>query len=118
MPLPWTQSSPVTIAADGTGEVAIWAPGVDLVITQQTVSVTTDPAHPGVVPTAKVYRDIVSDAAFIEGSFTGNNDSSASRIVLRAGEGLICVWSDASPGTRATYRIAGVHYPPGTAPLA
>lgn len=114
MPLPWAQAATVVLDSDGGGQVAIWAPGVDLVVTQQSITTT---GNPTTVPTARVYRDIVTDASFVEGSYTGNNDASTSRIVLRAGEGLICVWSGGTAGGRATYRIAGVQYPPGMAPL-
>jgi hypothetical protein len=99
--------------AAGAGLVQLFPPGAgDLVVTLQTVSTSTATK----VPTANVYRNAVTQANFVEGSYTGSNDSSNTRVVLHAGESLICVWAGGDAGARATYRISGVQYPPGQAP--
>ena len=103
----------VNLDATGAGQVQLSNPGGgDLVVTLQTLSTTTAVKQ----PTAQVYRNVVTQAFFIEGSYTGSNDSSNTRIVLHPSESLICVWSGGDVGATATYRISGVLYPPGQAP--
>lgn len=102
----------VKLDATGAGQVPLYATGGDLVVTLQTLATSTAVKQ----PTANVYRNAVTTANFIEGSYTGSNDSSNTRIVLHAGESLICVWSGGDVGATATYRISGVLYPPGRAP--
>jgi hypothetical protein len=106
-------SGSVVLDATGAGQVQLFTPGPsDLVVTLQTLSTTTAVK----VPTGKIYRNAVTDANFLEGSYTASNDSSDTRIVLYASESLICLWTGGDPGATATYRISGVLYSPGQAP--
>ena len=103
----------VFLDGSGGGQVQHFAPGGGtLVVTGQSVSTSTATK----VPTTKVYRNFVAQANYIEGSYTGSNDSSDTRIPLQAGESLICVWAGGDPGASATYRLTAVLYPPGQAP--
>lgn len=108
----FSRPASVTLDANGAGQVAIFPPGVDWVVTLSTVSTSTAIK----VPTARVYRNVVAQANFLEGSYTGSNDSSDTRIVLQAGESLICVWADGDAGALATYRLSGWQYASGQAP--
>ena len=102
-----------TLDGAGAGQVAVYAPGGgDLVVTLQTVATSTATK----VPTALIYRNAVTAVNQIEGSYTGSNDSSDTRIVLHPGESLICALTGVDAGAFATYRISGVLYPPGQAP--
>lgn len=103
----------VTLDATGAGQVALASPGaVEWVVTLQTVATSTAVK----VPTAIVYRGFVAQANQVEGSYTGSNDASDTRIVLQPGEQIICVWTGGDVGATATYTIQGVQYPPGQAP--
>jgi hypothetical protein len=111
--MPTQLANNATLDATGAGQVQLFAPGSgDLVVTLQTLFTSTATK----VPTANIYRNFISTSNFLEGSYTGSNDSSDTRIVLRAGESLICVWSGGDVGAVATYSIRGVQYPSGQAP--
>ncbi len=107
-------SQSVVLDSTGAGQVTISPRGFfDWVVTVSSVNVTTATK----VPTANVYKNFVGISNFIEGSYTGNNDASNTRIVLRPSESAICVWAGGDAGATATYRVSGVQYPPNQAPL-
>ena len=56
----------------------------------------------------QVYRNTPSiQAALIDGTYSGNFDTSACDITLDAGERLYIVWSGGNANAAATYRIEG-----------
>lgn len=116
MGTPFTVTGRVVLDATGAGQTTVYPPGNhDAVVTLSTQSTTTAVK----VPTASVYRGtIVNQAAFVEGSYTGSNDSSDTRILLRSGEPLTCAWAGGDVGATAVFTISGEHYPPGQAPAA
>jgi hypothetical protein len=108
----FSRTAQVVLDASGGGQASIFPPGMDWVINLSTVSTSTAVK----VPTANVYRNFIAQANFVEGSYTGSNDSSDTRIVLHAGEALICVWTGGDPGATAAFRVSGFQYPSGQAP--
>lgn len=106
-------SRQVNLDSTGGGQVDLYPTGNgDWVIVQLGVTVATSTNQ----PTAKIYRNGVSPTSFVEGSYTGSNDSSDTRHVLKQGEFLSCVWSGGDAGARATMTVTVVQYGPGEAP--
>lgn len=112
-PTRFKRSVPVVLDATGGGQADIAPTGGDWVIVHNSVSVSSNVNE----PTAKVYLNGVSPAGFIEGSYTGSNDASDTRIVAREGDQLSCVWAGGDAGARASWYLTVVQYPAGTAPL-
>lgn len=112
--VPFEVSGRTVLDGTGAGQVTVYPPGNrDAVVTLQTVSTSTAVKQ----PTALVYKgSVASQAALAEGSYTGANDASDTRIMLRSGQPLTCAWSGGDVGAAAVYTIAGQHYPPGQAP--
>lgn len=107
------KAASVTLDATGSGQVLITPTGGDWVLTNMAVSVSSATLQ----PTAKTYKNFPSQVNFVEGSYAGANDSSNTRIVLRQGETLFCVWAGGDAGARASLVVQVVQYPAGTAPL-
>ena len=103
----------VTLDATGAGQVSISPTGGDWVLVNSAVTVSSSTLQ----PTAKLYRNAVAQVNFVEGSYSGANDSSNTRIVLKQGEQLICAWTGGDAGARASLVAQVVQYPAGTAPL-
>lgn len=57
--------------------------------------------------TARVYRNHESPSALLEGTYSGKQDASNTRVSVGNGESLICVWSGATAGSRCVYTIEG-----------
>lgn len=108
----FSRAASVVLDSAGAGQVQIAVTGGDWVIVGSSVQVTSNVNE----PTAKLYRNSISDATFIEGSYTGSNDSSDTRHVLTQGEYLTCAWVGGDVGARATLRVTIVQYPAGMAP--
>jgi hypothetical protein len=64
-------------------------------ITRVTVACTSTT----LVPTCRVYRSSEAPSNLIEGSFSGNQDSSDTRTLLESGESLVAVWEGQTVGT-------------------
>lgn len=103
----------VVLDASGVGTVALYPNGGDWVVTNTAVSVSSAVSQ----PVAKLYRTVVASVNLIEGSDTGANDSSDTRIVLRQNESLLCQWTGGDAGAQATMVCQIVQYPYGQAPL-
>lgn len=108
----FTRVAAVVLDATGAGQVSIQVTGGDWVINRQGVQVTSHVKE----PIAKTYRGTVSDATFLDGSYTGSNDVSDTRHVFQQGEYITCAWSGGDVGARATFSIGIIQYPPGQAP--
>jgi hypothetical protein len=109
MPTPFTQPVQVTLDGTGAGQVVIGPAGFDWLVRRTSVKTSTAVKQ----PTATLYRGGVSDAAFLEGSFSGANDASDTVHLMQPGELLYCVWSGGDAGARATLVVSGLAYPPG-----
>lgn len=59
------------------------------------------------VPEARVYRGIESPTTLVEGTFSGNMDTSDTVIDLRNGERLLVVWSGADAGSQCSATVDG-----------
>lgn len=55
----------------------------------------------------RVYRGSESPSRLIEGTYSGNMDSSDTSIQLRNGESLLAVWTKADPGSVCTFTVEG-----------
>lgn len=92
------------VPASGTVTVTIGPNGIERWdITNISVTVTSATSE----PTAKVYVDSVDPTKFIGGTFTGSNDSSDQTVQLLQGQKIICVWTLADVGARATLSVYG-----------
>lgn len=112
-PTQFTRSVSGVLDAAGGLQVDISPTGGDWVIKRNSVFVSSNTAE----PTARIYRNSISQAGFVEGSYTGSNDTSDTRIVAQQGDTLSCVWAGGDVGARATWSLTIVQYPAGTAPL-
>jgi hypothetical protein len=108
----FTVNKSVILDAAGGGQVDIYPSGGDWVVVHQSLQVSTNVKE----PTAKVYKGGVSPAGFVEGSYSGSNDASDTRVVLQSSNSLSCVWTGGDAGARATYYVTVVQYPAGQAP--
>jgi hypothetical protein len=94
--------------ASGYGSCNVIPQGGSLNVTLSSVTVSFPDGSPlAFEPTAKVYLNIVGDAGFVEGTFSGASDSSDSAYIVGNGEILTCVWSGGDPGANATFRVTG-----------
>lgn len=95
--VPLRESRSATVAANGRATAVIqplraferWD------ITRVTVACTST----ALVPTCRVYRSSEAPSNLIEGTFSGNQDSSDTRTMLENGESLIAVWEGKTVGT-------------------
>lgn len=108
----FTRAGRGTLDATGGVQVEIGVTGGDWVVVGSTVKVTSNVKE----PTARLYRSRVSDASYLEGTFTGSDDKSPDRYVFSQGESIICVWAGGDVGAFATLTLNVIQYPPGMAP--
>jgi hypothetical protein len=113
-PRPLNTGGVAVVDSTGAATVDLGPAGCDWVITS--LSVATDSTSG--TPTAKVYRNTVGPSGYIEGTTTGNGDTSNTRHVLADGDRLYTVWAGATVGARATVRVIGAQFPPGSATSA
>lgn len=59
------------------------------------------------VPTARLYRGSETPSTFMEGSQSGNLDSTDTGYELRTGERILCVWSNNDVSAACTLTIEG-----------
>jgi len=97
------KSAQVTLDATGAGQCQINADGSALHVTG--LSVNTTPAVSK--PRVDIYLNQVSEKAWLEGTYSGDRDSSDTVHDLSAGESLIAVWSGGDPGARGTILARG-----------
>jgi len=92
------------VAADGTADVAVGPPPVGQAWTIEILSVFLSTGN----GTASVYSGHnPTDAAFLDGTYSGGRDSTARIGTLAQGEGLLIRWTGATPGARATATLRG-----------
>lgn len=72
-------------------------------ITRMTVQSTSST----LVPTARVYRGSEAASNLIDGTFTGNQDSSDTSIRLMSGETLLAVFEGGDVGSQCTLNVFG-----------
>lgn len=90
-----------TVGAAGSAEVTLGPSGAwaSWSIVAVSVTLSTGPGE------ARIYSGHVSAASFIEGTYSGDRDTStwpAGSLVLDAGERLVIRWTGATPGATAT----------------
>lgn len=99
----------VKLDASGNGQVTVSPGSVDWVTTLITVSTSTATKH----PQANLYLDQVAPTCLLEGTYTGDNDSTNTSHLVQSSQQLICAWTGGDPGATATVRVTGLAYPPG-----
>lgn len=95
--IPLRESGSATVGANGRASVTLqplrsferWD------ITRMTVANTSTV----LVPTARIYRGSESPSALVEGTYTGTQDSSDTKVSLENGERLIAVWEGKAVNT-------------------
>lgn len=105
----FTASESVRLDSTGYGYCTVTCPsGYQWEI--EATSVSTSQTSTGVAqPTVRTYRSSApSLGAFCEGSYAGNQDSSATRIRLRGGESYTAEWTGGTAGSTATLQVQGV----------
>lgn len=105
----FTASDRAILDATGHGVATIGPAGVDWVIRTTTVSTSTSVKK----PQANTYRGGVSQANLVDGSSSGQGDTSDTVILLQPGEQLSCVWDGGDAGATAFLRVTGVAWPAG-----
>lgn len=96
----------VTLDGSGNGQVSIGPSGVESWQVQR-VAVTVSSAT--LEPTAKIYRNHVSPASFIGGTYAGSNDADTDlHEQLQPGDTLIAVWEDGDAGATAALTVGGL----------
>jgi hypothetical protein len=101
----WRQVAQATIAADGTGTAVIAPVGAGYYRTTFW-SVTTSQQGAS-SSTATIFRDSTGPLDVIEGTYSGDQDTSDTVIELEPSEQLLCVWTGALPGAAAVFRVEG-----------
>lgn len=101
----------VTLNAAGDGQIEITARG-DYLVNHASVRVLplAGADFSVLIPTAITYVN----GTLLEGSETGNLDTSDTQHLLVSGDTLTVVWTGGDAGASATYTVRGVEYPAGT----
>jgi hypothetical protein len=87
------------VAADGTASVTLSPPGsMEWHITVTSVECSS---------TTRSEVTIKIDGHYLEGTYTGNKDSSNTSYVVPAGSSITAEWTKASPGSAAALRVFG-----------
>jgi hypothetical protein len=105
----FTASDRAVLDASGNGTASVGPMGADWVIRTTTVSTSTQVRK----PQANTYRGGVSQANLVDGSSSGQGDTSDTVVLLQPGEQLSCVWTGGDVGATAFLRVTGVAYPAG-----
>ncbi|WP_088289832.1 hypothetical protein [Kineosporia sp. A_224] len=95
----------VKLDAAGGGQVTLSPPGTipGWIVNLTSINVTTRNAE----PTFKLYRGNVMPLNFLEGSYSGSQDSSNSVLRVAPGEALVGVWEGGDPGATASLHCSG-----------
>lgn len=99
----FTEVGKVTLDAGGAGVVALSPAGSDWRITG--MSVRSDP--PTGHPQCEIFLNILGDAGFVEGTRSGEFDSSDTAMTVPIGSTLYARWTGGTPGAMATIRVTG-----------
>lgn len=93
-----------TFSPSGVAEVTVTPDGAWASWTVTRITVITTSATD---TEARVYRDAVSDGAFIEGTYSGNRDTSPWNpgLTLNPGQSLVVRWTGGTPGAVATVSV-------------
>ena len=105
----FSTAAQVKLDATGAGQVSISPPSVDWTVSLTSVNVSSHTLE----PTFTLYLNGVSPTAFLEGSYSGSQDSSDTEHRVMAGQSLIGVWNGGDAGAVATLRVTGQAYPQG-----
>lgn len=108
-PLRFSQTAQTVLDANGNGQVALGPPGADWVVTATTLATSTSVNQ----PIGNIYLGAVSQAALIDGTYSGSGDTSDTKYLLSAGEQVIATWTGGDAGAKATLRVAGLAWPSG-----
>lgn len=95
----------VKLDATGAGQVTLSPPDTIPGWVVTLTSVHVDRTSPE--PTFRLYRDHVAPENFLEGSYSGALDSSASILRVHPGESLVGAWEGGAPGALAFLRCTG-----------
>jgi len=99
----FVRSGQVTLDSAGEGQVTIGCPSGARWKVETTTTSTTSTTR----TTASLYLGSPSPAAFLEGTYAGNRDTSNTVHQVLGGEILTCTWSGGDAGATATLRVAG-----------
>ncbi len=102
MRIPLTESASITLDVDGGGTVVLQPNvyGETWYVKRLATSASSNCK-------LRVYRDIVSDTAKVDSTYSGMNDISDCDIVLGNANKLVFVWTEGDAGGYATIRIDG-----------
>lgn len=107
MPQPFFKPAAGTFDATGTAEVTVSPPGgVDWHVRITSVSSTS---------TAQPTATLTLDGHFLEGTYSGNRDTSDTVYTIPAGSQLVCTWTGGTAGARATLSLRGLQTKVGDA---
>lgn len=108
-PVPFTGAGQTTLDAGGNGNVIVGPGGMDWVV--QVITVSTSSA--GIKPQCLIYHGSVSQANLIDGTNSGDGDTSDTVVLLQPGEYITAVWTGGDPKAVAVLRLQGVAWPAG-----
>lgn len=109
----WRQTAQVVIAADGTGTATIAPTGAGYYRTTFWSVTTSAPPTTG-SSTATIFRNSTGQLDVLEGTYSGDQDTSDTTAELEPNESLLCVWTGAQPGATAVFRVEGRLSPDGS----
>lgn len=98
------ETTGTTFTADGraVARIALTIHGLEWDIRKFVISTTS------VLTTqCRIYRDVESDSALIDGTYSGNQDVSDTGVTLQAPVTLLFIWTGGTPYTQANARIEG-----------
>lgn len=106
---PLLQAQQITLDGSGAGQMRFGPVPFFQKWTVNIMSVTTSGPNTKQA-LVQVYRNLIQSTALVDGTYSGNFDTSAvvPPIELKTGETLFVVWSGGNAAATATYRIEGI----------
>ena len=108
----WRQTAQATVGPDGTATATLAPTGAGY-YRSTFWSVSTLPAGSS-SSTATIFRNATGPLDVIEGTYSGDQDTSDTVVELEPNESLLCVWTGAQPGATAVFRVEGRVSPDGS----
>lgn len=108
--VPLNAAKSVQLDGSGNGQVQMTPDSVAQTWNLTLAAVSTNPQQPTNVPLCKIYiGSAPNDANFVDGTFTGNLDSTArvAQFPVQKGQSIWAVWSGADANIVATLSIFG-----------
>lgn len=109
----WRRAGRTTLDATGGGQIDLYVPDADVIITSTVVRTDTVRTQEA---TVTIFRNSLLPAGVVGGTYAGSFDASGSQYRLQAGDTLTAVFVGADASTGGSFEISGTAYPAGQGP--